>query len=70
MHELYPNISTEGKILLVEIISMKCILRFTAIKIGMVFRRLNPFPTLSIYDDIVPGYRLNGIRVSKSVMKS
>lgn len=33
---------------------------------GMVFQRPNPFPTMSIYDNVVAGYKLNGIRISKS----
>ncbi len=32
----------------------------------MVFQRPNPFPNLSIYDNVIAGYKLNGIRVSKS----
>ena len=35
-------------------------------KIGMVFQRPNPFPTMSIYDNVLAGYILNGIRLSKS----
>src|SRR5262249_42697362 len=35
--------------------------------IGMVFQRPNPFPTMSIYDNVVAGLRLNGIR-RKSVL--
>jgi phosphate transport system ATP-binding protein len=31
-------------------------------RIGMVFQRPNPFPTLSIYDNVVSGLRFNGIR--------
>jgi phosphate transport system ATP-binding protein len=34
-------------------------------KIGMVFQRPNPFPTMSIYDNVIAGYNLNGIRISK-----
>ncbi len=34
-------------------------------KIGMVFQRPNPFPTMSIYDNVIAGYRLNGIKLSK-----
>ncbi len=65
MHELYPNISTEGKIWLggENIYEMPTInLRR---KVGMVFQRPNPFPTLSIYDNVIAGYRLNGIRMKK-----
>lgn len=31
----------------------------------MVFQRPNPFPTMSIYDNVIAGYILNGIRVSR-----
>ncbi len=34
-------------------------------KIGMVFQRPNPFPTMSIYDNVIAGYLLNGIKLSK-----
>ena len=65
MHELYPDISTEGEIWLdgENVYDMPTInLRR---KIGMVFQRPNPFPTLSIYDNVIAGYRLNGIRMKK-----
>ena len=35
-------------------------------KIGMVFQRPNPFPNLSIYDNVIAGYKLNGIRLPKT----
>jgi phosphate transport system ATP-binding protein len=35
-------------------------------KVGMVFQRPNPFPTMSIYENVVAGMKLNG-RVSKAV---
>ena len=66
MHELYPNISTTGKIMLYDenIYDMSTIqLRR---KIGMVFQRPNPFPTLSIYDNVIAGYKLNGIKLKKT----
>jgi phosphate transport system ATP-binding protein len=66
MHELYPNIVTEGKILLnnENVYDMSTIkLRR---KIGMVFQRPNPFPTMSIFDNVIAGYKLNGIRLRKS----
>jgi len=31
-------------------------------RIGMVFQRPNPFPTMSIYDNVASGLRLNGFR--------
>lgn len=65
MHELYPNISTTGKILLngENIYDMSTITLRR--KIGMVFQRPNPFPTLSIYDNVVAGYKLNGIKLKR-----
>lgn len=65
MHELYPNITTEGKIKLYDenIYDMSTIkLRR---KVGMVFQRPNPFPTLSIYENVIAGYKLNGISLKK-----
>jgi phosphate transport system ATP-binding protein len=35
-------------------------------RIGMVFQRPNPFPTLSIFDNVVAGFRLNGRRRSRA----
>lgn len=66
MHELYENITTTGEVLL----NNENIFDMPAIKLrrqmGMVFQRPNPFPTMSIYDNVVAGYNLNGIRVKKS----
>jgi phosphate transport system ATP-binding protein len=35
-------------------------------KIGMVFQRPNPFPNLSIYDNVIAGYKLNGLKMPKA----
>ena len=35
-------------------------------KVGMVFQRPNPFPTMSIYDNVLAGKRLNSKRLKKS----
>lgn len=66
MHELYPNITTEGKIHLgnENIYEMDTI-RLRR-KIGMVFQRPNPFPTMSIYDNVIAGYKLNGHKLKKN----
>jgi phosphate transport system ATP-binding protein len=66
MHELYPNIETEGDIMLDSrsIFSMSVIeLRR---KVGMVFQRPNPFPNMTIYDNVVAGYSLNDIKLRKN----
>jgi phosphate transport system ATP-binding protein len=34
-------------------------------RIGMVFQKPNPFPTMSIYDNVAAGLKLNGIRDKK-----
>ena len=66
MHELYPDIITQGEIYLngEEIHKMSTIdLRR---RIGMVFQRPNPFPTMSIYENVVAGYKLNGISLKRA----
>ena len=61
MHELVPNSNVSGRILLdnEDIYDTDPIV--VRRKIGMVFQRPNPFPTMSIYDNVVAGYNLNGI---------
>jgi phosphate transport system ATP-binding protein len=36
-------------------------------RVGMVFQRPNPFPTMSIYDNVASGLRLNGFRNRRSL---
>ncbi|HUW91721.1 MAG TPA: phosphate ABC transporter ATP-binding protein [Bacteroidales bacterium] len=65
LHELYPNIETTGDVKLngKSIFSMSVIdLRR---KVGMVFQRPNPFPNMTIYENVVAGFSLNGIRLRK-----
>ncbi len=66
LHELTPGARTEGKIYFFEddIYTMNLILLRR--KIGMVFQRPNPFPTMSIFENVISGYTLNGIKLSKS----
>ena len=35
-------------------------------RIGMVFQRPNPFPSMSIFDNVISGYMLNGIKLDKN----
>lgn len=62
MHELIPGATISGKMRLNEqdIYNMEPIVLRR--KIGMVFQKPNPFPTMSIYDNVIAGYKLNGIR--------
>lgn len=66
MHELIPGAKTEGSIFLHEddVYDLPPIL--VRLKIGMVFQRPNPFPNMSIYDNVIAGYKLNSVKVSKS----
>jgi phosphate transport system ATP-binding protein len=65
MHELAPNARVSGTILLdgEDVYRMDPILLRR--RIGMVFQRPNPFPTMSIYNNVVAGYTLNGTHLSK-----
>jgi len=65
MHELNAEATVSGKILLdgEDVYATDPII--VRRQIGMVFQRPNPFPTMSIYDNVLAGYRLNGISLSK-----
>lgn len=66
MHELSPNAKVEGKVLLYGEDIYKMDPMLVRRRIGMVFQRPNPFPTMSIYDNVIAGYKLNGIKLPKS----
>lgn len=66
MHDLYPNIITEGQVLLNGTDTNKMSTIMLRRKIGMVFQRPNPFPTMSIADNVIAGYNLNGISLKKT----
>ncbi len=68
MHELLPDAKAEGKIYLdnEDIFTLNPII--VRRRIGMVFQRPNPFPTMSIYDNVIAGYKLNGIRLNRTEM--
>jgi len=66
IHELVPTVRIDGNVFL----HSENILKMNPIdvrrKIGMVFQRPNPFPTMNIYDNVIAGYKLNGIKKKKS----
>ena len=66
MHNLYQNIRVDGEILLngENILAMEPI--DVRRRVGMVFQRPAPFPTMSIYDNVLSGFTLNGIKLSKA----
>jgi phosphate transport system ATP-binding protein len=67
MHDLTPDAKVAGRVTLdgadiygkgVDPVAIRR-------KIGMVFQKPNPFPAMSIYDNVIAGYRLNG-RISRT----
>jgi phosphate transport system ATP-binding protein len=66
MHELAVNAQVRGEVLLdgEDVYQLNPILLRR--RIGMVFQRPNPFPTMSIYDNVVAGYNLNGARMARA----
>jgi len=66
LHELSPGGRIEGKIWLgnTDLLSLNPIQ--VRRRIGMVFQQPNPFPTMSIYENVIAGYRLNGIKLSQN----
>ena len=69
MHEVTPGARVEGKVLLdgediygrgIDPVSVRS-------TIGMVFQRPNPFPTMSIRDNVVAGLKLQGVRNKKEL---
>jgi phosphate transport system ATP-binding protein len=64
MHDLTPNAKVTGEVLLdgnniyAPRVNPVTIRR----KVGMVFQKPTPFPTMSIYDNVVAGLKLVGIR--------
>src|SRR3712207_174146 len=69
MHEVLPNARVEGKLTLDQENIYDKRVDVTAVRrlIGMVFQRPNPFPTMSIFDNVVAGLKLNGV-TKKSVL--
>jgi len=64
IHELTPRTKVEGEVILdgVNIYSPKVDPVAIRRRIGMVFQKPNPFPTMTIYDNAVAGLKLNGLR--------
>jgi phosphate transport system ATP-binding protein len=63
MHETIPEARVEGRVRIGEIdayngTSPTQLRR----RVGMVFQKPNPFPTMSIYDNVASGLKLNGFR--------
>ncbi|TDC90325.1 phosphate ABC transporter ATP-binding protein PstB [Actinomadura sp. 7K507] len=64
MHEVIPGARVEGKVMLDDEDLYDPSVDPVAVRrvVGMVFQRPNPFPTMSIYDNVAAGLKLNGVR--------
>ena len=62
MHDLTPSAKVTGEILLegTDIYRGDITVNELRSRVGMVFQRANPFPTMSIYDNVIAGLRLTG----------
>ena len=69
MHELTPQARMEGRVRIGNVniyapdVSPVTVRR----SVGMIFQKPNPFPTMSIYDNVAAGLRLNGLRDRKQL---
>jgi len=68
MHEVIPGARAEGKIAMDGVDLYDAAVDPVAVRrqIGMVFQRPNPFPTMSIADNVLAGVKLNNRRISRS----
>jgi phosphate transport system ATP-binding protein len=68
MHEVVPGARVEGKVVMdgVDLYGADSDPVAVRRQIGMVFQRPNPFPTMSIYDNVAAGLRLNSKKMKKS----
>ena len=67
MHELVPKTRVEGTVLLQgeDLYSSAVDPTIVRRRVGMVFQKSNPFPTMSIGENVIVGLRLNGVRDRK-----
>ena len=69
MHEMTPGAYSKGEIRLdkTNIYDQNVNPVMIKRRIGMVFQKPNPFPTMSIYDNVAAGLRLNGVKDKKII---
>jgi len=72
MHEVVPGGRVEGQVMLDDKDLYASSVDPVAVRrtIGMVFQRPNPFPTMSIYDNVVSGLRLSGMKDKKALAEA
>ena len=66
MHDMTPGSRVEGRVMIddTDMYNSDIDPIYHRRKVGMVFQKPNPFPTMSIYDNVTSGVRLNGVRDS------
>src|SRR5581483_2276945 len=62
MHETIPGATVKGAVTVGDIDIYQGSAVDVRRRIGMVFQKPNPFPTMSIYDNVAAGLKLNGMR--------
>lgn len=64
MHDLTRSASVSGRVLLddTDVYGATTNAALLRSRVGMVFQRPNPFPTMSIYDNVISGLKFNGVR--------
>jgi phosphate transport system ATP-binding protein len=69
MHEMTPGARAKGQIILdgIDIYDKSIDPVIVKRRIGMVFQKPNPFPTMSIFDNVAAGLKLNGIKDKKLI---
>lgn len=67
MHELVPSASLAGEILLdgVDIYRSSLPVTETRRRVGMVFQKPNPFPAMTVAENVVSGLRLSGMKIGR-----
>ena len=69
MHELVPDSKMSGRVLLdgKDIYGSDVDPALIRRRVGMVFQKPNPFPTMSIYDNVAAGLKLTGMRKGQNL---
>ena len=70
MHELTPGAHADGRVVVdgIDIYDKSIDPVVIRRRIGMVFQKPNPFPTMSIFDNVAAGLRLNGMK-NKTILR-
>ena len=70
MHEMTPGAHADGRVVVdgIDIYDKSIDPVVIRRRIGMVFQKPNPFPTMSIFDNVAAGLRLNGMR-NKTIIR-